>query len=137
MSQIRSVFSKGELDVWIVARYHYFSRGSGQLCADDHHSLWMPLWYASSSSPLRTPFTYSSCAFINNSLIKDSRHSPLRVVPHAIFTPNVRIKRQDDDFDFAGQLTVLLITFVLIIPPMQLTNPQTTRPILEFLSIQP
>jgi GH24 family phage-related lysozyme (muramidase)/cell division septation protein DedD len=65
----------------------------------------MPLWYASSSPPLRTHFTYyclGKCGFINISLIKDSRHiRPL--APDAIFTPNVRIKRQDDGFDFAGK----------------------------------
>lgn len=42
---------------------------------------------------------FGKCGFVNSSLIKDSRHiRPL--VPSAIFTP--RIKRQDDDFDFAA-----------------------------------
>ena len=56
-------------------------------------------------TPLRTPFTYSclgKCGFVDSSLIKDSRHiRPL--VSDAIFTPNVRIKRQDDDLDFGGK----------------------------------
>ena len=56
-------------------------------------------------TPLRTPFTYSclgKCGFVNSSLIKDSRHiRPL--VSDAIFTPNVRIKGQDDDLDFGGK----------------------------------
>ena len=66
----------------------------------------MPLWYASSSPPLRTPFTYSclgKCGFVNSPLIKDSGQIRPLSVPDVIFTPNVRIKRQDDNFDFGGK----------------------------------